>query len=58
MPEGKNILFQKYVGMCEGMPYLDISGNHDACVMIQTLCDKFGIFTDKQAEKAIDSRDM
>ena len=40
------------------MPYLDIHGNHDAFVMIQTVRDKFGMFTEKQVEKAIESRDM
>ena len=28
--EGKTILFQKYYSMCEGMPYLDVRGNHNS----------------------------
>ena len=45
--EGKTLLFQKYVGMCKGIPYLDICGNHDAFVMIQTVREKFGMFMEK-----------
>ena len=40
------------------MPYLDVCGNHDAFVMIQTVRKKFGMFTEKKVEKAIESRDM
>ena len=40
------------------MPYLDIRGNQDAFVMIQTVREKFGMFTEKQVYKAIESRDM
>ena len=58
MPEGKTILFQKDVGICKGMPYLDVYGNHDNFVMIQTVRKKFGMFTEKKVEKAIESRDM
>ena len=35
--EGNTMLFHKDVGMYEGIPYLDINGNHDAFVMIQTI---------------------
>ena len=44
--------------MFEVMPYLDVRGNHDAFVMIQTVCDKFGMFTEKKVEKEIESSDM
>ena len=57
-PEGKTILFHKYFGMCEGTTCLDVRGNHNAFVMIQTVRKKFGMFTEKQLEKAIESRDM
>ena len=57
-PEGKTLLFQKDVCMCEGMTYLYLRGNHDAFVMIQTAREKFGMFTKKQVDKAIESRDM
>ena len=40
------------------MPYLDICENHDALALIQSACEKFGMFTDKQAEKAIAARDI
>ena len=44
--------------MCKGMTYLDVCGNHDALVMIQTFCEKFGMFMEKQLEKDIELRDM
>ena len=40
------------------MPYLDIRGDHDAFVMIQTVRKKFCMFTEKKLEKAIELRDM
>ena len=40
------------------MQYLDICENHDALAMIQTVREKFGLFTEKQVEKAITARDM
>ena len=57
-PEGKVLLFKKDTGTCAGMPYLDICKNHDALEMIQTVCDNFGMFTERQVEKAIAARDM
>ena len=44
--------------MCKGMPYLNVCGNHDAFLMIQTVREKFGMFTEKQVKKAIESRNM
>ena len=55
-PEVKTLPFQKDFDMCEGMPYLDIYGNHDAFVMIQIVREKFGMFTEKQVEKDIELR--
>ena len=46
-PEGKTLLFKKDVGTCKEMPYLDICDNHDALAMIQTVCENFGLFTEK-----------
>ena len=40
------------------MPYLDICENHNALVLIQTVRENFGLFTEKQVEKAIAARDM
>ena len=57
-PEGKTFLFKKDVGTCEGIPYLDICENHDALVLIQTAYEKFGLFTEKQVERAIAACDM
>ena len=44
--EGKTLFLQKYAGMCEGIPYLGICGNHDAFLMIQTISKKFGMFSE------------
>ena len=44
--------------MCEGMPYLDIRENHEALVLIQTVRDNFGKFTESQVNCAIASRHM
>ena len=40
------------------MPYLDICENHEALVLIQTVCENFGKFTERQVNRAIASRDM
>ena len=58
MPEGKCLLFKKYTGMCEGIPYLDVRDNHEALILLQTVRDKFGLFTERQVNRAITSRDM
>ena len=44
--------------MCEGMPYLDVQDNHEALVLLQTVREKFGLFTERQVNRAITSRDM
>ena len=51
-------MFKKDTVTCAGMPYLDICENHEALAMIQTVRDNFGMFTEKQVEKAISARDM
>ena len=40
------------------MPYLDICENHEALVLIQTVRENFGKFTERQVNCAIASRDM
>ena len=40
--------------MHKGMPYLDIHGNHNALVMIQTVHEKFLMLTEKQVDKDIE----
>ena len=40
------------------MPYLDVRENHEALVLIQTVCENFGKFTERQVNRAIASRDM
>ena len=57
-PEGKTLLFKKYVGMCKGMPYLDIRDNHYTLVMIQTIRERFGILNEVHMMRSIESRDM
>ena len=44
--------------MCEGIPYLDVQDNHEALVLLQTVREKFGLFTERQVNCAIASRDM
>ena len=44
--------------MWEGKPYLDVQYNHEALVLLQTVCDKFGLFTERQVNRAITSCDM
>ena len=40
------------------MPYLDTRENHVALVLIQTVCENFGKFTERQVNRAIALRDM
>ena len=40
------------------MPYLDICENHEALVLIQTVCENFGKFTERQVNRAIALRNM
>ena len=40
------------------MPYLDIRENHEALVLIQTVCEIFEKFTERQVNRAITSRNM
>ena len=57
-PERKCLLFKKDTGMCEGMPYLDVQDNHEALVLLQTVREKFVLFTERQVNLAIASRDI
>ena len=40
------------------MPYLDIRKNHEALVLVQTVCENFGKYTERQVNRAIASRNM
>ena len=40
------------------MPYPDISKNHEALVLIQTVCNNFGKFSERQVYCAIALRNM
>ena len=44
--------------MCKGIPYLDVQDNHEALVLLQTVCEKFGLFTERHVIHTIASRDM
>ena len=44
--------------MCTGMQYVHNRENHDALVLIQTVRDNFGKFTERQVDRAIASRDI
>jgi hypothetical protein len=57
-PTGKCLLFKSDTGLCAGMPYLDIRENHEALVLIQTVRENFGKFTERQVNRAIAARDM
>ena len=58
-PSGKCLLFKTdSTGLCAGMPYLDVRENHEALVLIQTVCENFGKFTERQVNRAIALRNM
>ena len=57
-PSGKCLLFKSDTGLCAGMPYLDIRENHEALVLIQTVRENFGKFTECQVNCAIAARKM
>ena len=44
--------------MYEGMPYLDVRDNREALVLLQTVREKFGLFTERHVIHTIASRDM
>eukprot|EP00957_Ditylum_brightwellii_P182512 13902758-Ditylum_brightwellii.AAC.1 len=48
MPSGECLLFKSDTGLWAGMPCLDICENHEALVLIQTVCEKIGKFTERQ----------
>ena len=51
-------MFKKDTVMCKGTPYLDVQDNHEALVLLQTVCEKFGLFTERRVNCAIASHDM
>mmetsp|Transcript_35164 Transcript_35164/g.35374 ORF Transcript_35164/g.35374 Transcript_35164/m.35374 type:complete len:249 (+) Transcript_35164:788-1534(+) len=57
-PSGKCLMFKTDTGLCAGIPYLDTRENHEALVLIQTVRENFGKFTERQVNRAIASRDM
>eukprot|EP00957_Ditylum_brightwellii_P002007 154705-Ditylum_brightwellii.AAC.1 len=57
-PSGKGLLFKSDTGLCKGMTYLDICENHKGLALIQTVCENFGKFTERQVNRAIAARNM
>ena len=57
MPSGKCLLFKSDTGLYTGVPYLDLCENHEALVLIQTIRENFGKFTERQVNRAIAARD-
>ena len=57
-PSGKWLLFQLNTGICAGMSYLDICENHEALVLIQTVCENFGKFTERQVKRTITAHNI
>ena len=54
-PSGKCLLFKLDTGICAGMSYLDMC---EALVLIQTVRENFGKFTERQVKCTIDALDM
>ena len=44
--------------MCKVIPYVDVQDNHEALVLLQTVREKFVLFTEFQVNRATASRDM
>ena len=44
--------------MCKGMIYLDVRDNHEALVLLQTVREKFGLFTEHPVNSKIAPHDM
>eukprot|EP00957_Ditylum_brightwellii_P025224 1908898-Ditylum_brightwellii.AAC.1 len=51
-------MFKSDTGLCEGIPYLDIHENHEALVLIQTVRNFFGKFTERQVNQSITAHDI
>ena len=56
-PSGKEIIFKKDTGICDGMPYIYMREHQEAFAMVETVCQHFEGFTQKQVEDAILARD-
>ena len=57
-PQGKEIVFRKDTGMCEGMPYIDIREHQEGVAMLETVQKNFEGYTKKQVENATLARKM
>ena len=52
-PSGKEIVFKKDTGICDGMPYIDMMVHQEAFAMIETVRKCFEGFTERQVKDAI-----
>ena len=52
-PQGKEIVFRKDTGMCEGMMYVDMHEHQEGVAMLETVQKNFEGYTKKQVENAI-----
>ena len=57
-PQGKEIVFRKYTGLCEGMPYIDMREHQEGVTMLETVRKNFEGYKKKQVENAILARKM
>ena len=46
-PQGKEIVFRKDTGLCEGMPYIDMREHQEGVVMLETVRKNFEGYTKK-----------
>ena len=52
-PQGKEIVFKKGKGLCEGMPYIDMCEHQEGVAMLETVRKNFEGCTKKQVENTI-----
>ena len=55
-PKGKKIMFKRDIGVCMGMPYINLREHKEGISTIKTVCKKFAGATKCEIEKAIQSR--
>ena len=57
-PQGKDIVFKKDTGLCEGMSYINMREHQEGVAMLETVRNNFEGYTKKQVENAILARKM
>ena len=58
IPSSKCLLFKLDTVIFTGMPYLDIRENHEALVLIQTVRENLGKFTERQVKRTITAHNI